>query len=135
MPLYGPFYEAVCYDLYFLVVYRPFAGLSLIGRTFREMGLLTDLMMVELMGLTTERVMEFVGKNVPPARSEFVKQTLSNNPILLSVSAITFYCAALCQVLGDENAIPLKLNTYTQITAYIMQVIRIVITTYITTLS
>ena len=77
------------------------------------------------MGLTRERVMEFVDKNAPEDRREFVKQTLVKNPILLSVSAITFYCAALCQLLGDEDAIPEKLVTYTQITAYIMQVMNI----------
>ena len=76
------------------------------------------------MGLTRERVMQFVERNVLKERVEFVKQTLEKNPILMSVSAITFYCAALCQVLGNvtEDTDDLKLSTYTQITAYIMQV-------------
>ena len=75
------------------------------------------------MGLTRERVLEFVGKNVKPERVKIVKETLTNNPILLSVSAITFYCAALCQVLQDEVGITDTLTTYTQITAYILEVI------------
>ena len=83
-----------------------------------------NLMMVELMGLTRERVMVFVDKNAVKGRSKFIKDTLIKNPILLSVSAITFYCAALCQVFGDLDGVPVKLSTYTQITAYIMQVRR-----------
>ena len=49
-----------------------------------------NLMMVELMGLTRERVMVFVDKNAVKGRSKFIKDTLIKNPILLSVSAITF---------------------------------------------
>ena len=79
-------------------------------------------MLVELMGLTRKRVLEFVEKNVPSERKEFVKQTLENNPTLLSVCAITFYCAALCELLLDTSDVPDTLNTYTKITAYIMQV-------------
>ena len=79
-------------------------------------------MLVELMGLTSERVMEFVEKNVHDSQVDNVKAKLTQNPILLSVCAITFYCAALCQVLADGGEIPVKLITYTQITAYIMQV-------------
>ena len=81
-----------------------------------------DSMFVELMGLTRERVMEFVDKNAPEERRDFVKETLVANPILLSVSSITFYCAALCQILGAVDVVAVKLKTYTQITAYIMQV-------------
>ena len=79
-------------------------------------------MMVELLGLTRERVIEFVDKNAAEEKRQIIKQTLIKNPILLSVSAITFYCAALCQVLGDLDGVPVKLSTYTQITTYIMQV-------------
>ena len=81
-----------------------------------------NLKLIELMGLTRDRVMKFVEKNTPENKIEFVKQTLNNNPVLMSVSAITFYCAALCKVLIDEDTVPDKLTTYTRITAYIMQV-------------
>ena len=79
-------------------------------------------MMVELMGLTRERVLEFVDKNTPDNRKDLVKQKLEHNPILMSVSAITFYCAALCYVLGVDDVTAPRLTTYTMITAYIMQV-------------
>ena len=75
------------------------------------------------MGLTRERVLEFVGKNVKEKHVKMVKDTLTNNPILLSVSAITFYCSALCQVLQDEVGVSDNLHTYTQITAFIIEVI------------
>ena len=88
----------------------------------RKLDLFKHLSLVELMGLTRGRVMEFVERNVEPERKELVKKTLENNPILLSVSAITFYCAALCKVLGKEGTINVTLRTYTRITAYIMQV-------------
>ena len=82
-------------------------------------------MIVELMGLTRERAMEFVDRNATENKRDFVKQTLKKNPILLSVCAITFYCAALCQVLSGKSDEELNLNTYTQITAYIMKVCKI----------
>ena len=81
----------------------------------------SNTMMVELMGLSQRRVKEFVDKNVPNDRKDFVKQTLEKNPILMSVSAITFYCAALCDVLSKDSHVH-KLTTYSRITAYIMQV-------------
>ena len=79
-------------------------------------------MLIELMGLTRERVMEFIEKNVPKPRRDFVRQTMLNNPVLLSVSSITFYCAALCELLVEDDVVPEKFTTYTQITAHIMQV-------------
>ena len=108
--------------------FRPFRDLSHIESTLTSLG--DSLRIVELMGLTQERVMEFVDTNAKPDRKEFIKQTLNKNPILLSVSAITFYCAALCRFLGDDDEwlIP-KLATYTQITAYIMLVSYTILTT------
>ena len=79
-------------------------------------------MMVEVMGLTRDRVMEFVDRNVRPDRVTMVKQTLTKSPILLSVCAITFYCAMLCQVLQDDIGTTDTLKTYTQITAFIILV-------------
>ena len=75
------------------------------------------------MGLTRDRVIEFVEKNVSSKRVEEVRQALQNNPILMSVSSITFYCAALCKVLGRDDVTTKDLRTYTQITAYIMEVL------------
>ena len=109
-------------DFFFICVIRPFADLRLIESVMKDPGCSQDSMFVELMGLTRERVMEFVDKNAPEERRDFVKQTLLANPILLSVSSITFYCAALCQVLGAVDGAAVNLKTYTQITAYIMQV-------------
>ena len=99
---------------------RPFADLIHIQQNLSDPS--QKVMLAELMGLTRERVMEFVERNAHEARRKFIKETLNKNPILLSVSAITFYCAALCQVFGDLDGVPVKLSTYTQITAYIMQV-------------
>ena len=73
------------------------------------------------MGLTRDRVFEFVEKNARE-KKEFVKHTLMKNPILLSVCAITFYCAALCDLLVDGDVMVHTLTTYTQITAYILTV-------------
>ena len=79
------------------------------------------LMIVELMGLTHDRVFEFAEKNAGE-KKVFVKHTLMKNPILMSVCAITFYCAALCKLLVDQDVTLPKLTTYTQITAYILKV-------------
>ena len=77
---------------------------------------------MQLVGLTRERVHEFVYKNVQENRRDFVWQTLVKNPILMSISSITFYCAALCKILGDWKGKPVESTTYSQITAYIMKV-------------
>ena len=106
--------------MYTFLIFRPFGDLRLIGNFCKKQQ--RTLRIVELMGLTKESVMEFVDKNVNSQRIHIVKQKLQSNPILMSVCAITFYCAALCQVLGEEGDLPLRLTTYTQITAYIMQV-------------
>ena len=100
---------------------RPFRDLQLIVKHLNDLSLSRNLRIIELMGLTRERVFEFVEKNAHE-KSKFVKQTLLKNPVLLSVSAITFYCAALCELLADEDVMLHKLRTYTQITAYILQV-------------
>ena len=81
-----------------------------------------DSMFVEVMGLTRERVMEFVKINAPKGKGDLVQRTLVANPILMSVSSIPFYCAALCQVLGAVIQVAVQPKTYTQIMAYIMQV-------------
>ena len=78
--------------------------------------------LIELMGLTRAGVDKFIEKNVEEKRKDFVRQTLSNNPILMSVSSITFYCAALCELLVDGQMGDFQLTTYTQITAYIVKV-------------
>ena len=77
---------------------------------------------VELLGLTHDGVSAFVHANVDGRQRKYVEQTLEKNPILLSVCAITFYCAALCQVLVDKDIMVHKLTTYTRITLYIMKV-------------
>ena len=82
-------------------------------------------MVVELMGLTAERVMEFINKNAAAPVRKYIKQTLQRHPILLSVCSITFYCAALCRMLEGERADAPRLITYTRITECIMQVTRL----------
>ena len=74
------------------------------------------------MGLTRELVMKFVERNVAAERVEYVKKTLRDNPILLSVSAITYYCGALCRVLEGTDLGTEDLGTYTQINAFIIEV-------------
>ena len=101
--------------------YRPFAGLTDIMTHHKDL-LQNKFQLIELMGLTQERVMEFVDKYVAKIKREFVKKTLKNNPILLSVCAITFYCAALCELLIDEKVVPTELTTYSWITFRILQV-------------
>ena len=80
------------------------------------------LKVVELRGLTEEGILEYVYTNVKRGRRDFVKDTLIKNQTLLSVSFIPFYCAALCELLGQEDPSPVDLNTYTRITAFIFQV-------------
>ena len=77
---------------------------------------------IELMGLTGERLMEFVDKNCTPERKSFVEETLNKNPLLKSVCTITFYCASLCLLLAEHSVQIPQLKTYTRITAYIMEV-------------
>ena len=93
------------------------------SRPFRDLKLINTTKKLELMGLTQDRVIKFVKQNVSKDRIEEVRQALQNNPILMSVSSITFYCAALCKVLGRDDVTTKDLRTYTQITAYIMEVL------------
>ena len=105
-----------------MLLLRPFADLIAIEQTLHTEGKDDHLMLVELMGLTRDRVLDFVEKRVGKERQEVVKQAFLKNSILMSVSAITFFCAALCRIIGRENQDTPKLTTYTQITAYIIQV-------------
>ena len=79
-------------------------------------------MTVEVVGLTRDGVLEFVERNVPDDKKDNVRRKLLSHPILMSVSAITFYCAALCQVLQHDIGVSAGLTTYTRITAYITNV-------------
>ena len=93
----------------------------LISRPFEDLKKLPCDRVIDVLGLTQEKIMEFIEKNVNTSRRRIVQDTLAGNPVLLSVCAITFYCAALCKVLEvnlDING--MLLNTYTRITAYLI---------------
>ena len=95
-----------------VVVSRPFTGLESMNydRVF------------DVLGFTTNKVMDFVGCNVEVSRQALVKHTLQSNTVLLSVSSIPFYCRAICRVLEqDASSEDTSLTTYTRITAYIIQ--------------
>ena len=78
--------------------------------------------MIELMGLTQKRVLEFIQKNVPEQKREHVEGMLVKNPMLMSVCGITFYAAILCKVLQDVEDTEGALTTYTRITCFIVMV-------------
>ena len=95
-----------------VVVSRPFTGLESMNydRVF------------DVLGFTTNKVMDFVRCNVETSRQALVKHTLQSNTVLLSVSSIPFYCRAICRVLEqDASSEDTSLTTYTRITAYIIQ--------------
>ena len=95
-----------------VVVSRPFTGLESMDydRVF------------DVLGFTTNKVMDFVACNVEASRQALVKHTLQSNTVLLSVSSIPFYCRAICRVLEqDASSEDTSLTTYTRITAYIIQ--------------
>ena len=94
-------------------VFRPFNGLAQLNpdETF------------ELLGLSEERVNEFITKNVTAEKRENVQTILSLNPILKSVCSITFYASMLCKVLQEETeAVRLNISTYSQVTAFLILV-------------
>ena len=76
---------------------------------------------IDVNGLTHEKVMLFVEKNVSEDRKEIVKCILSEGTVLASVCSITFYCAAICKILQVDSTIKSKtLKTYSRITAYVI---------------
>ena len=94
-----------------VLVSRPFCGLSMLESDIH----------VDVLGLTPEKVMQYVEQNICPERQHIVKETLSRNPILLSICSITFYCAAICKIIEEDEEIDSDmLSTYTRITAFII---------------
>ena len=93
----------------------------LIGRPFDDLKKLPCDRVVDVLGLTEKRILEFIEKNVKSCKRDTVRHTLEGNPVLLSVCSITFYCSALCRVLEFNSDINgMLLNTYTRITAYLI---------------
>ena len=93
----------------------------LISRPFEDLKKLPCDRVIDVLGLTEERIMEFIDKNVKSCRRDIVRDTVVGNPILLSVCSITFYCSALCRVLEVNSVIKgILFNTYTRITAYLI---------------
>ena len=93
----------------------------LISRPFEDLKKIPCDRVVDVLGLTSEKIMDFIMKNVKHERRDIVRDTLKSNPILFSVCSITFYCAALCRVLEANSDIKgISLNTYTRITAYLI---------------
>ena len=103
----------VVYQTFFSDCCRPFSGLNHL-KTHQ---------IFEVLGLSEEKVNEFVTKNVPEEKRDNVQAVLSLNPTLRSVCSITFYASQLCKVLQDEtDAVKLNISTYSQITAFIILV-------------
>ena len=93
----------------------------LVSRPFDDLARLSCDRFVDVMGLTPEKVMLFIEKNVISEKQDIVKETLLRNSILLSVCSITFYCASLCRVLEVDSDLKVSdLKTYSRITAYII---------------
>ena len=92
-----------------------------ISRPFEDLKKLACDRVIDVLGLTNQKIMEFIEKNVKSYRRDIVRDTLVGNAILLSVCSITFYCAALCRVLEVNSDIEgISFNTYTRITAYLI---------------
>ena len=78
---------------------------------------------IEVLGLTRDGVKEYIARNVREEKKNQVLSNLENNPHLMSVCGITFYCAALCTVLQREISLSdHDLRTYTRITSFIVVV-------------
>ena len=93
----------------------------LISRPFDDLKKIPHDRVVDVLGLTKEKIAELIEKNVKLSRRNVVNETLLGNPVLLSVCSITFYCAALCRVLEVNSDIKgISLNTYTRITAFLI---------------
>ena len=93
----------------------------LISRPFDDLKKLPCDRVIDVLGLTEERIMEFIEKNVKSFRRDIVGDIIVHNPVLLSVCSIAFYCSALCRVLEFNSDINgMLLNTYTRITAYLI---------------
>ena len=93
----------------------------LISRPFEDLKKIPCDRVVDVLGLTSEKIMDFIMKNVKHERRDIVRDTHKSNPILFSVCSITFYCASLCRVLEANSDIKgMSLNTYTRITAYLI---------------
>ena len=94
-----------------LMISRPFKGLEELQYDVH----------IDVLGLVPEKVMQFVELNVRKARQEVVKDTLRQNPVLLSICSITFYCAALSKIFEEDEKVDVSgLTTYTRITAFIL---------------
>ena len=77
-----------------VLVSGPVCGLSMLESDIH----------VDVIGLTPEKVMQYVEQNICSERQHVVKKTFSRNPILLSICSITFYCAEICKIIeGDEE--------------------------------
>ena len=95
--------------------------LFLISRPFSALQKLKNDLQIDVFGLVPENIMHFVELNVNLRRQSVVKETLLRNPVLLSISSITFYCGALAKIFEeDENVDVSGLTTYTRITAFIL---------------
>ena len=93
----------------------------LVSRPFDDLERFQFNRVIDVCGLTHEKVMLFVEKNVSEDRKEIVKGILSEDPVLASVCSITFYCAAICKILQVDSTIKSKtLKTYSRITAYVI---------------
>ena len=93
----------------------------LVSRPFDDLARLSCDRFVDVLGLTPEKVMLFIEKNVTSEKQDVVKETLLRDPVLLSVCSITFYCACLCRVLQVNSEIKRSdLKTYSRITAFVI---------------
>ena len=78
--------------------------------------------LIEIVGLTNERVSQFIDSNVAEASRPKIKSILNNMPLLKSLCQITFYCMAFCQIFGEGTEDVETLDTYTRIMAYVILV-------------
>ena len=105
-------------DYHILILFRLLTDLEVIEKTMSES---ERVKIVELMALTGEQMNEYVDRNVPEEKAEFVKNTLSKDAIL-SGSENPSYYAALCGVIGREDGSTINRSTYTQTLAEVLQV-------------
>lgn len=94
-------------------------------RHFKGLKLLPPQKSMDIVGLEKSKIKEYIDTHVSPENKTRVQNAIFTNPIMLSVSTITFFCMMLCRALEDADgsiSIDQDLHTYTRITSFIFKV-------------
>lgn len=83
---------------------------------------------IELVGLTPKAIDKMIEYQIKEtAQANQLKELYQNNPIILSVSSITFFCIMVCKSFNENQQVMTEgLRTYTRITAFLIQVTEVI---------